>query len=336
VSRDAATPAGRRRAAARAASTQRPAAEATKPSAPAPKPSTPATKPGKPAPQPRPAATRTRRKPAKPRSPAARPRRPAARWRRLPRGAWRLIRRLPRAAWRLIRGTGSLRRRAAVALLAVLALAAVYYGWFRDSSLVSVDNVKVEGLAGGATNPAAAALTGAAKDMTTLDVDTARLDEVAAQFPEIASVSADPAFPHGMTIRVVDRPPVLLARDGPRTVPVAGDGTLLVGAGSPKQPKLPTVAVHPLPASGRVGGRALEEARVAGAAPAPLRRELVGLSFSHDEGVTATLHGGIHLRFGTAGAARAKWAAAAAVLADRRLTTLAYVDVRVPQRPAVG
>ena len=53
-------------------------------------------------------------------------------------------------------------------------------------------------------------------------------------------------------------------------------------------------------------------------------------------GVTATMHGGIELRFGTAGAARAKWAAAAAILADRRLETLAYVDVRVPQRPAVG
>ena len=28
--------------------------------------------------------------------------------------------------------------------------------------------------------------------------------------------------------------------------------------------------------------------------------------------------------------------AAAAVLADRRLTTLSYLDVRVPRRPAVG
>jgi cell division protein FtsQ len=244
--------------------------------------------------------------------------------------------RIVRGAWRLIRGTGSLRRRLAIYAGVVLVLAVAYFAWFRDSSFVSVEDVKVEGLAGGAANPAAAVLTGAAKDMTTLDVDAARLDEVAAQYPEIASVSADPAFPHGMTIRVIDRPPVLLARDGPRRVPVAGDGTLLVGDQPPKQPKLPTVAVHPLPASGRLDGTALQEAHVAGAAPAPLRRELVGLSFSHDEGVIATMHGGIDLRFGTAGAARAKWAAAAAVLADRRLTTLAYVDVRVPQRPAVG
>ena len=31
-----------------------------------------------------------------------------------------------------------------------------------------------------------------------------------------------------------------------------------------------------------------------------------------------------------------KWAAVAAILADRQLTSLSYVDVRVPDRPAVG
>ena len=326
MSRDAATPAGRRRAVARAGPARAPTSRAEPFSPPAQEPSKPAAKPQR-------TAGKTERTAAKTARTAAKRRRPKTPRRRAARPS---ARRIVGGAWRLIRGTGSLRRRLAIYAGVVLVLAVAYFAWFRDSSLVSVEDVRVEGLAGGAANPAAAALTGAAKEMTTLDVDAARLDEVAAQFPEIASVSADPAFPHGMTIRVVDRPPVLLAGDGPRTVPVAGDGTLLVGDQPPKQPELPTVAVHPLPASGRLGGTALQEARVAGAAPTPLRRELVGLSFSHDEGVIATMHGGIHLRFGTASAARAKWAAAAAVLADRRLTTLAYVDVRVPQRPAVG
>jgi hypothetical protein len=52
--------------------------------------------------------------------------------------------------------------------------------------------------------------------------------------------------------------------------------------------------------------------------------------------VAVNLHGGIQLRFGTPAAARAKWAAAAAVLADKRVTTLSYIDVQVPKRPAVG
>ena len=36
------------------------------------------------------------------------------------------------------------------------------------------------------------------------------------------------------------------------------------------------------------------------------------------------------MRFGSASKSTQKWAAAAAVLADPKLTSLAYVDVRVP------
>jgi hypothetical protein len=49
-----------------------------------------------------------------------------------------------------------------------------------------------------------------------------------------------------------------------------------------------------------------------------------------------TMRGDIPIRFGTGAAASAKWAAAAAVLADPDLETLTYLDVRVPERPSVG
>src|SRR5213078_3128979 len=98
--------------------------------------------------------------------------------------------------------------------------------WFRDSSLVAVDHVEVRGLSGSYGAPAVAALTGAAKQMTTLDVDEGQLDSVASRFPEIASITASADFPHGLTIDVDARPPVLLARDGGRSIPVAADGTL--------------------------------------------------------------------------------------------------------------
>ena len=49
-----------------------------------------------------------------------------------------------------------------------------------------------------------------------------------------------------------------------------------------------------------------------------------------------TLHGGIALRFGPASKSTQKWAAAAAVLADPKVTSLDYVDVSVPARPAIG
>jgi cell division protein FtsQ len=172
--------------------------------------------------------------------------------------------------------------------------------------------------------------------MTTLHVDQGRLDETAARFPEIASVSADASFPHGLTIHVTQRPPVLVAHDGGRDVPVAGDGTLLTGDASPGVDKLPRVPVDRLPASGRLSGAARGEALVLGAAPAPLAREVRGVGSNSDHGVTVELRGGIRVRFGTPAAARGKWLAAAAVLADKRVTTLSYVDVQVPKRPAVG
>ena len=40
--------------------------------------------------------------------------------------------------------------------------------------------------------------------------------------------------------------------------------------------------------------------------------------------------------FGNRAGADQKWTAVAAILADQRLTSVSYVDVRVPDRPAVG
>ncbi len=234
------------------------------------------------------------------------------------------------------RRLGSLRVKGALALVLAGALAIGYFAWFRDSSLVAVNDVKVEGLGGAGSNPAVAALTAEAREMTTLRVNQDGIDQVAARFPEIASVSADTSFPHGMTLHVTQRPPVMVARSGGHEVAIAGDGTLLRGDDSPDLAKLPAVAVDNLPPNGRLSGSPRGEALVLGAAPAPLAREITGVGASGSHGVTVKLHGGIQLRFGTPAAARAKWAAAAAVLADERVTSLSYVDVQVPKRPAVG
>jgi cell division protein FtsQ len=222
-----------------------------------------------------------------------------------------------------------------LALLAAGALAWGYLGWFRDSSLVAVNDVRVEGVTSSDGDQVVAALTAAAKEMTTLHVQMGPLVEAAGRFPTVASVSADASFPHGLTIHVTERHPVLIASAAGNEVPVAADGTIL--AGLPADGKgLPTLRVDQIPAAGTLDGTALHEALVIGAAPAPLLKAIEGATLSPRYGIVVNLTGGIPVRFGNASQAASKWAAAAAVLADPKLTSVSYVDVRVAHRPAAG
>jgi cell division protein FtsQ len=220
-------------------------------------------------------------------------------------------------------------------LLIAGALALAYFGWFRDSSLVAVRDVKIEGVSAERAR-VVAALTDAARGMTTLHVEADRLAAAVQRFPTVASVSADPSFPHGLTIEVTERKPVLVASDGDREAPVAADGSLLPGLRVHGR-RLPVLALDaPLPTAGKLSGDPLDEALVIGAAPAPLRPLIATATASSDYGLVVTLRDGIELRFGEANRAGAKWAAVAAILADPKLTGLSYVNVRVPERPAVG
>jgi cell division protein FtsQ len=215
------------------------------------------------------------------------------------------------------------------------ALAAGYFFWARDSSLVAVTDVEVAGVTAGDRERIVAELTEAAEGMTTLHVERQRIERVAAAFPTIESVSVDANFPHGMRIEVAERPPRLLVRGGGREVPVAADGTLLEGV-SVAEDELPVLEVDDAPGSGALGGEPLEQALIVGATPEPLRPLIEKIAYTDDYGVEITLRGEIPVRFGSGTAAHEKWAAAAAVLADPKLDALTYVDVRVPERPAAG
>ena len=231
--------------------------------------------------------------------------------------------------------SASLRRRTLLAAVVAGAVALAYFGWFRDSSLVAVRDVEVEGVTGADRERIVANLTDAARGMTTLNVQTDQLQNVAREFPTVASVSADTSFPHGITIQVTERRPKLIVRAGDREIPVGGDGSLLPGAELGDR-DLPELTLEELPTSGRLSGDPLSEALAIGAAPAPLRPLIAGSSVSGDYGIVVTMRGGIELRFGNRDRADQKWTAVAAILADRQLTSVSYVDVRVPDRPAVG
>jgi cell division protein FtsQ len=218
---------------------------------------------------------------------------------------------------------------------AAVALGVAYFGWFRDSSFVAVDEVQVKGVTSDDRADIVAALTHAGKDMTTLHVRPDELEAAVARFPTVSGVTADASFPHGLTIDVSERPPTMIALAGDHRVAVAADGTLLPGVDTSND-ALPEVDVSEVPQSGALTGEALQEALVIGAAPPALRELIEHTSFEGDNGVRLAMKGEVELRFGDGDRAAQKWAAATAVLADPKLTALTYVDLRVPSRPALG
>ncbi len=222
----------------------------------------------------------------------------------------------------------------AIALVLVM-LAGAYWFWFRNSSFVVVEDVAVRGVSGPEAEEVTKALTGAAAEMSVLNVDDEALAAAVSKFTTVESFTTATDFPHGLTIDIRERAPVLVAEIGGDQIPVAGDGTLLpavdIAEGS-----LPKVTVDGAAAGGRISGGPLEIARVVGAAPQPLRELVTGVAWKGEQGVQVKLEGGIPLIFGGAVAAREKWDAASAVLADKTIEILSYIDLRVPERPAVG
>jgi cell division protein FtsQ len=84
------------------------------------------------------------------------------------------------------------------------------------------------------------------------------------------------------------------------------------------------------------GAAALAAVRVAGTAPAPLRRRIARVQARKGDGLVAELRDGPELIFGDVSRLRAKWVAAARVLADPHAAGATYIDLRLPGRPAAG
>ena len=230
-----------------------------------------------------------------------------------------------------------LRRRPSLRALVLAMLGFVVIGggwlWLRDSSLVAVSHVTVVGADGPDAAQIRAALTTAARDMTTMDVHVGELRTAVARYPLVKNVEVRSHIPHGLTIVVHERLPVGSVLADGRHVPVAGDGTLLRTVAVPNLPIIPMAAP---PGGDRLSDkRALGAVAVLAAAPAVIRthitRVFVGL-----HGLTAQLRDGPSLYFGPARRLAAKWAAAVRVLADVTARGATYIDLRVPERPAAG
>jgi cell division protein FtsQ len=230
------------------------------------------------------------------------------------------------------------RRRLRIALLAlVIAMPLLGGSWLllRKSSFVAVQQVQIEGVHGPDAQAVQAALTQAAHGMSTLDVSAAALRAAVAPLRVVRSLRVVPRFPHGLRIEVGEQLPVAsLAVEGVHTA-VAADGVVLgpqLLSGS-----LPSVSGYSIPAPGKVvRGASLRAAlTVLGAAPAPLAKHVERV-FVGPKGLTVAMRNGLLVYFGDASRPNAKWLSLARVLADSSSAGAAYVDVRLPGRPAAG
>jgi cell division septal protein FtsQ len=218
-------------------------------------------------------------------------------------------------------------------MLLAAALFGLYMLWFRDSSLVAVKTVSIEG-ASGNEKGLRKALTAVGLEMTTLHISQSALADAARPFPLVESVSADPSFPSTLNLHVTERRPAALIGDGSDAVAVAGDGTILRGLPTDRL-RLPQLPLSSPPKGRSLRGPMLQQAEILGAAPKALLGH-VDHSFNSESGAGVQLEGGVDLGFGDATRAADKWRAAAAVLSDPDLGSLDYVDLTVPGRPAVG
>jgi cell division protein FtsQ len=235
-------------------------------------------------------------------------------------------------------------RRARIALVGVLLALPVLGGgwlWLRSSPLVSVETVRLSGVHGPEAAAIESALTAAARQMSTLDVNHAALHAAVAPFPLVREVRAIPSPPHSLRIEVIEQPPVAALTVGAVRTAVAADGVVLgpalLSSSLPSLTSGPSLAGVSGPVTGKrvSNGELLSSLVVLGAAPAPLAR-LVSSVYGGPRGLTVTMRGGLLAYFGDAIRPHAKWLSLARVLADPSSAGASYVDVRLPERPAAG
>jgi cell division protein FtsQ len=218
---------------------------------------------------------------------------------------------------------------------AVLALLVGGFLWVRDSPLVAVHRVTVTGITGPQSAEIRRALSAAARNMSTLDVNMDQLRTAVAPYAIVKNLRVSTQFPHGMRIQVVEQIPVGAVDVGGRVIPVAGDGTLLHDVAASQS--LPSIPLRVLPGGSRITDpQARGAVALLAAAPVRMLSHVSQVTTLPGHGLVAQIKSGPSIYFGDSSDLRSKWTAADAVLADPGSVGAAYIDVTDPRRPAAG
>ncbi|CAA9474806.1 MAG: hypothetical protein AVDCRST_MAG69-345 [uncultured Solirubrobacteraceae bacterium] len=229
-------------------------------------------------------------------------------------------------------GARVLRRLATGALLAVTVTVVLL--WLRDSPLAAVKRVEITGVSSSQRAAVEDALRRAALDMTTLHVREDALRTAVEPYESVETVTADGDFPDLLRIHVRERRMVAVVAVGGAETAVSADGRLLHGVEPPET--LPHLDGGKVVSSDRLDdGGALSAVAVLATAPPELHPR-VERARRGDRGLVLEMRAGPDLIFGDRSRVRAKWAAAARVLAEPTAVGAVYLDLRLPERVAAG
>jgi len=223
-----------------------------------------------------------------------------------------------------------------VLVLVLVLIGWLGWTWYRGSSFVKVESVRVTGLSGPDVPQIRDALMSAALQMTTLNVNIQKLEASVSQYSYVHALTVTGTGAHGVVIHVAEKVPVAYVQAGSRTQMVDGAGELLPSS-TTVYGALPVVPVDSISAGNTVaapGARAAIEALAA--APYALLAHISGAASSSAHGVIVQLRHGPQLYFGPSTQLAEKWHAAVAVLQNSDSVGASYIDVTDPSRPAAG
>jgi cell division protein FtsQ len=221
-------------------------------------------------------------------------------------------------------------------VLALLLIGWLGWTWYRSSSFVKVESVKVTGLSGPSVPEIRDALSAAARRMTTLNVDVARLEAAVSEYPYVHALTVTSSGSHAVVIHVDERVPVAFVGSGSGRELVDADGAFLPSS-TTVEGALPVVPVRSAQGAGSVSGPGARAAvAVLAAAPYALLAHISSATSSPMHGVIVQLRGGPQVYFGPSVQLTQKWEAAVAVLQNKGSVGASYIDVTDPERPASG
>lgn len=236
------------------------------------------------------------------------------------------------------RAQGRRRRSGALLVLGTLAVAAVLW-WIATGPLVAVHGVSVSGYDRSDRGALTKALETAAEEGTVLSPASGAMAAAAREFPWVDSISVARSWPRSLSVRVVPATPVAVAAFEDQAVLVSAAGRVLgikdgtSGLGWLKLSEAPPAAGGTLPAGARA-----ELAFMAAAAPDVARR-IRRLHPAGDGTIVGSLTGGPELRLGAPERMPAKAQSLGlllAALSAEEESTASYIDLTIPENPALG